>query len=122
VSGEAFAEYIRDLFAGIPRLAVRRMFGGQGIFAADLMFAISIDDVIYIKTDAAMKEELAALGSSPFVYALRKTPGERETGYWRLPESALDDPDEASAWGKRALAVAKTKKKPAKKKTLITRR
>jgi len=27
-------------------------------------------------------------------------------GYWRLPDSALDDPDEALRWGRKALAVA----------------
>ncbi len=110
-----FAAFIRDVFSGMGPVSVRRMFGGQGVFVGDLMFAISIDETIYIKTDAAMKEELATLGSAPFVYALRKTPGERETGYWRLPDSAVDDPEEAAAWGKRALAVAKAKKKPMKK-------
>lgn len=110
-----FAAFISDVFSGMGPVSVRRMFGGHGVFVRDLMFAISVDETIYIKTDAAMKVELSALGSSPFVYAMRKTPGERETGYWRLPESALDDPEEAAAWGKRALAVAKAKKKPAKK-------
>ena len=37
-------------------------------------------------------------------------------GYWRLPDSALDDPEEAAAWGRKALAVAKeaarAKRKP----------
>ena len=30
----------------------------------------------------------------------------RETSYWSLPESALDDPEEAGDWGRRALAAA----------------
>jgi DNA transformation protein len=30
-------------------------------------------------------------------------------GYWRLPESALDDPEEAVMWGRKALAVARAK-------------
>jgi DNA transformation protein len=32
-----------------------------------------------------------------------------EMGYWRLPEAALDDPELAAVWGRKALAVAKTK-------------
>ena len=34
----------------------------------------------------------------------------RATSYWSLPESALDDPDEACAWGLRSLAVARALK------------
>ena len=30
-------------------------------------------------------------------------------GYVSLPSSAMDDPDEASAWARRALAVARAK-------------
>jgi DNA transformation protein len=36
-------------------------------------------------------------------------------GYWRLPDAALDDPDLAAQWGRKALAVAKAKAKPKRK-------
>jgi DNA transformation protein and related proteins len=88
------------------------------------MFGLIADDVLYLKTDEALKAELKAEGSAPFVWSPRKGPraGEPvETSYWRLPEAALDDPDEATRWSRKALAVAKAKavaKKPkAKKKT-----
>jgi len=69
-----------------------------------------------------LKAELREEGSAPFVWAPRNGPraGEQvEMSYWGLPDSALDDPDEAVRWGKKALAiaVAKAKAKPAKKKT-----
>jgi DNA transformation protein len=39
-----------------------------------------------------------------------RAPGKwEETSYWRLPEAALDDPDEAVAWARKALAVAEAK-------------
>jgi DNA transformation protein len=93
------------------------MFGGAGGYADGVMFLLLDDDVIYLKVDAALKSELAAAGSQPFVWAPQNGPraGERvEMGYWRLPEAALDDPDEAARWGKKALAVAKAATKPAK--------
>ena len=67
-----------------------------------------------------MKAELRDEGSGPFVWAPQNGPraGEKvEMSYWRLPDGALDDPDEAARWGKKALAVAtaKAKTKPAKK-------
>jgi DNA transformation protein len=40
--------------------------------------------------------------------------------YWRLPEAALDDPELASEWAKKALAAARSKAtakpKPKKKR------
>jgi DNA transformation protein len=74
--------------------------------------------MIYLKTDDALKAELQAEGSAPWVYS--RAPGKWEdTSYWRLPEAALDDPDEAVGWARKALAVAEAKaaqKKPKRKR------
>ncbi len=117
----AFHAFAQELFSGMGPVSVRRMFGGAGIFAGDLMFALIDDDTIFIKADDALKADLAALGSVAWTYL--RANRTREMGYWRLPESALDDPDEAAEWGRRALAVAKAKAKPkAKKKPAAKRR
>jgi DNA transformation protein len=110
------SEFIEDVFAGVGKITVRRMFGGQGIYAGDVMFALGHDDTLYVKTDDDMQEELAALGSTPFIFQMANKPQPTTTGYWRLPESALDDPEEATAWAKRALAVAKAAWKPVLRK------
>jgi DNA transformation protein and related proteins len=107
--------FIEDVFARFGKITIRRMFGEQGIYAGDVMFALGHDDAVYIKTDEAMRAELAAQGSAPFVFQMASKPQPTTTGYWRLPDSALDDPDEAAGWAKRALAVARAGKKPAPK-------
>jgi DNA transformation protein len=85
------------------------------------MIAVIIDDAICIKVDDMMKAELKQLGSKAWTYT--RAGKTREMGYWRLPESALDDPEEAVEWGKRALAVATMKAKPkTKKKAAVKRR
>ena len=115
---EAFHAFARELFSGLGPVSVRRMFGGAGIYADGVMFALIDDDTIYIKADEALKADLRSHGSAAWTYT---RDGEtREMGYWRLPESALDDPDEAAIWARRALAIAKDK--PAKKKPRATRR
>jgi DNA transformation protein len=116
----SFHEFVRELFAGIGSVQIKRMFGGAGGYADGVMFLLLADDVIYLKVDASLKDELAEAGSQPFVWAPQSGPraGERvEMGYWRLPEAALDDPDEAARWGEKALAVAKAAKKPARAKS-----
>lgn len=113
-----FHDFVRELFAGVGDVQIKRMFGGAGGYAEGVMFLLIADDVIHLKANDALKDELRAEGSGPFVWTPENGPraGEQvEMGYWRLPESALDNPDEAAVWGRKALAVAKAAKKPLKK-------
>ena len=45
------AEAIRDLFAALGPVRTRRMFGGQGIYAGELMFALEAGGELYLKAD-----------------------------------------------------------------------
>jgi DNA transformation protein len=110
--------YVADVFSAMGPVTVKRMFGGAGVYSDGVMFALVWGDGdIGVKVDDALKAELSALGSTPFIWVPESGPraGEPvEMGYWRLPPSALDDPEEAAAWGRTALAVAQAK--AAKKK------
>jgi DNA transformation protein and related proteins len=110
---DSFHDYVKDLFAGVGAVSIKRMFGGAGGYADGVMFLLLADgDSIYLKVDDALKAELRAAGSAPFVWEPENGPraGEKvEMGYWRLPDDALDDPDQAALWGRKALAVAKAK-------------
>jgi len=112
VSAAGFHDFVRELFAALGPVQIKRMFGGAGVYADGLMFALLADDVIHIKTDEALREALRAEGSGPFVWEPQNGPRKGEQvkmSYWRLPEAALDDPELAAAWGAKALAVAKVK-------------
>lgn len=109
---DSFHDFVRELFAGLGEVQIKRMFGGAGVYADGLMFALLTDDTIYIKADNVLKAALAGEGSGPFVWTPNKGPraGERvEMSYWRLPEAALDDPELASEWAAKALAAARAK-------------
>lgn len=117
---DGFHDFVRELFGGLDPVQIKRMFGGAGGYADGVMFLLLADDAIYLKVDDMLKAELAAEGSGPFVWAPTKgsRAGEQvEMGYWRLPDSALDDPDEAVIWGRKALAVARAKAAKPKRKT-----
>lgn len=109
-----FHDFVTELFAGMGTVTVKRMFGGAGGYADGLMFLLISDDAIYLKADEPLRAELRGEGSGPFVWEPESGPraGEKvELGYWRLPDAALDDPDLAAAWGRKALTVAKAKAK-----------
>jgi DNA transformation protein and related proteins len=119
VAGDSFHEFVRELFAKMGPITVKRMFGGAGVYTEGLMFALLSDDVIHIKVDGALKSDLIAEGCGPFVWTPRQGPraGEQiDLGYWRLPEAALDDPDLAVEWGRKALMVARAKAGATKRK------
>ena len=87
-------------------VAVRRMFGGAGVFIDGLMIGLVSDDELYLKTDGRTQERFQAEGLGPFRYA--KKGGQTVVmSYWRAPERLLDDPDELRDWAREALAVAR---------------
>jgi DNA transformation protein and related proteins len=108
------ADAIRDLFQGLGEVRIRRMFGGQGVFSDDLMFALEAGGELFLKADAETAGAFAAAGSRQFVYTKdgRPTP----MSYWRLPDSAVDDPDEAARWGRLAVDAARRSASPRRKK------
>src|SRR5215467_5168750 len=113
MADDSFHVFVKELFAGLGPVQIKRMFGGAGVYADGQMFALLYDDAIHIRAkDEAMQRELRAEGSGPFIWTPRSGPHKGEhidLGYWRLPDAALDDPDEAVKWGRRALALAKAK-------------
>lgn len=112
MADNSFHEFVKELFAGLGPVQVKRMFGGAGGYADGVMFLLLGDDTIYLKADDALKAQLRAEGCGPFVWEPQSGPraGEKvDLGYWRLPDSALDDPDEAAQWGRKALAIAQAK-------------
>jgi DNA transformation protein len=100
------AEFIRDLFAEFGPVQVRRMFGGAGVYADGVMFALAARDVLYLKVSPEETERFAAEGCGPFEYGSKS--GKRTiTSYWRVPDRLYDETDELAEWARRALAVAK---------------
>ncbi len=104
-----FGEWVREHLAGLGRLEIKRMFGGAGLYASGVMFAILDDGVVWLKADETLAPDFRAAGCTPFTYPTRA--GERVSlAYWSLPDAALDDPDEAAAWARRSLDAALRKK------------
>jgi DNA transformation protein len=103
------AEAIRDVFRGLGPIHIRKMFGGQGVYQGELMFALEAYGELYLKTDEQTAARFRDLGSRPFVYESRD--GRTATmSYWLMPESALDDAEEAAELAGLALAAARRAK------------
>lgn len=104
---DPFHEFVTELLAPMGTVRIRRMFGGAGVFRDGLMFALIADDTVYLKTDPKLRAELEPEGGAAFVWTRPGAGKAIDMGYLSLPSSAMDDPDAASIWAGRALAVAK---------------
>ena len=111
-----FKAQIRELFAGLGDVRIRPMFGGAGVYLDELFFALADDDVLYLKVDDETEARFREAGSEGFVYVTKE--GERMSlRYWRIPDTAFDDPEEAADWARLALGAATraaARKKPRK--------
>ena len=77
------------------------MMGGLSIYSAGQIFAIlDSQGRLYLKASGPFAEALAAEGAAKFDIG-----DGRGMNYWTLPEAALDDPDLACDWARRALAA-----------------
>lgn len=110
----SFRDFVAEQLQGVGPIAIRRMFGGAGIFADEVMFALIVADTLYLKTDTEGTKAFEAEGSAPFSYETSR--GTHTLGsYWRVPERLFDEPDEMTAWARRAIGVAMSGVKTASK-------
>ena len=115
-----------DLFSEFGPIKLSRFFGGEGIYAGDVMIGMVFSDTIYFKTDEDTRKVFIAEKTKPFSFVKRKSGETIVTTWFALPDRLYDAPDELAEWARAALRVAKaapaakkmrkpsTKAKPAK--------
>jgi DNA transformation protein len=100
-------EYVQELFVSFGPVSVRRMFGGAGVYADGIMFALIANGAIYLKTAPEGTDVFERERCGPFSYATKD--GTRQiASYWQMPDRLYDDPEELAQWARTALAVART--------------
>ncbi|MBX3531115.1 MAG: TfoX/Sxy family protein [Rhizobiaceae bacterium] len=103
---------IRDLFAGLGPVSIRRMFGGKGIYFDGLIVGLDLGDEVVLKADAVSAPRFESAGSRQWTYDGQKKPVAMP--YWSIPDSAIDDSDELRTWTRLAYEAALRAKKPEK--------
>jgi len=111
---DSFVELVLDQLRRVQGVTWRKMFGGYGLYAGGLFFAVIWDDRLYLKTAAADEADFRTRGMGPFTYE-----GGALKSLWEVPADVLEDADELGVWATRAIAAsraarqAKTAKRPA---------
>lgn len=112
---EAIKAQARELFGELGDIAIKPMFGGAGIYLDGVMFGLIADETVHLKVDDDNEAAFVAAGSGPFIFRM-KDGSQAPLRYWRLPEAALDDPDEALRWGRLGVDAALRAKRSKTKK------
>ena len=90
------------------------MFGGLGLYSADLFFGIVDDDTVFFKVDDTTRSRYQKRRMKPF------DPMGSPMSYWQVPPEVIEDADELASWVREALEVAARarpkRRKPATRK------
>jgi DNA transformation protein len=101
----SYREYIVDQLGRVlPDVSARAMFGGVGLYAEDLFFALVDDDVLYFKVDSENRPSFEARGMGPF---MPFGPGKEVMQYYEVPGDVLEDAELLRAWAEAAVDVAR---------------
>ena len=99
-----FIPFVRELLQGLGPVSAHHMFGGHGLYHEGLMFAIVMDNRLYLKADALNRPDFEALGLTPFTYPMKGR--EVALSYWSAPDAIFDEPSEAVRWARSAWHAA----------------
>ena len=111
-----FLNHVLDLFSDLGPVRTGRMFGGTSLYIDDAMFAVIFGDALFMKADKPLAADYADAGSEPFQYDTKS--GVRViSGLVSLPDSAMDNPEEALIWAQKSMIPAQ---KAAVKRALKT--
>lgn len=99
-----FVQFVIEQMSFIGGLRIQAMFGGYGVYQDDCIFAIIVDDRLYLKSDHTTRGEFEAKGLIPFTYIAR---GKSVTmQYFEAPPEVFEGPEAMRSWVQKALGVA----------------
>ena len=119
---DSFVDFVLEQLDPVGPITPKRMFGGVGLYAGDLFFALLAGDVLYLKADEATRGALEQAGSRPFQPYPDRPRGSGTMQYYSVPAAILEDGDELIKWARRSVAIALAQRAaPPKRKRRRTR-
>lgn len=99
-----FIGFVQELLQKWGEVTARRMFGGHGLYHEGLMFAIVMNNQLYLKADDLNRPNFEAMRLTPFTYPMKgKTVA---LSYWSAPDAIFDEPLEAVRWARASWEAA----------------
>lgn len=99
---ETFRAFVLEQLGRVVPVTGKSMFGGVGIYAQGLFFALIAEDRLYFKVDDATRPDFEQRGMEPF----RPFGEDSAMGYYEVPADVVEDVAQLEPWVQKAIAVA----------------
>ena len=108
---ESYRDFVLEQLGQVTPVTARSMFGGVGLYAEGLFFALIAEDRLYFKVDDTTRLEFERLGMEPF----RPFGEDTAMSYFEVPADVMEDPMQLAPWMRKALDVAASAKREKRK-------
>ncbi len=99
---KGYRDFVMEQLGRVAPVTARSMFGGVGLYAQGLFFALIAEDRLYFKVDDTTRPDFERLGMEPF----RPFGEESAMGYYEVPADVLEDVAQLEPWMRKAIDVA----------------
>ena len=103
---DRFVTFVLEQLDPLGPIASKRMFGGVGLYAGDLFFALIAGDVLYLKADEATRDAREKAGAHPYQPFPDRPKGKGRMQYYSVLAAILEDAEALLAWAKEAVVIA----------------
>jgi len=110
---QTYRAFVLEQLGRVTPVTGKPMFGGVGIYAEGLFFALIAEDRLYFKVDDDTRPEFEGLGMEPF----RPFGEDSAMGYYEVPADVVEDPARFASWMRKAIDVAARAKRAKSKST-----
>lgn len=100
---KGFRSWVLEQLGQVQPVTGKAMFGGLGIYATGLFFALADDDRLYFKVDDGTRARYRDAGMGAFDPF---KDGRTMEGYYEVPGEVLEDEERLVEWMSEAIGVA----------------
>jgi DNA transformation protein len=110
---KGYRDFVLEQLERVLPVTAKSMFGGAGLYAQDVFFALIAEDRLYFKVDDLTRPEFQERGMEPF----RPFGEDKAMGYYEVPADVLEDPVQLEGWMRKAIDVAAKARRGKRKKS-----
>ena len=98
---QSYRAFVLEQLDRVTPVIGKSMFGGVGIYAQGLFFALIAENRLYFKVDDATRPDFEQRGMEPF----RPFGEDSAMGYYEVPADVVEDVNHLETWIKKAIDV-----------------
>jgi DNA transformation protein and related proteins len=99
---KGYCDFVVEQLGRVAPVTAKSMFGGVGLYAQGLFFALIAEGCLYFKVDDSTRLDFERLGMERF----RPFGEENAMGYYEVPADVLEDLTQLEVWMRKAIDVA----------------